>query len=267
MIDEPGSEGVIPAIEEASRQVLEHLGLTGEDWAGLITQGQLAFAAGSKETTLPGQRPWDYAYGAASEIIYAGCQERDQLAYHWLRGYFFGIFKNHHKLDEISAEDLAGDVVEIVLKKLGQVRFPTAFLVWATQVCQNVFKDYLSKKGRLKTVILSKPDRAEQAQTLEKVQAVLRVTEMEIPDTSPGANPETVALDHELRAQLLNIIQGMRSNTRNSQLYKRIIVGFYLEEKTMEELADLLDLTPLKVTKLKSQALLNLRKTWLKYPE
>lgn len=263
MTQEPGFGEVNPAIGEASRQVLEHLGLIGEEWFGLITLVQLTEAAGAKEATLPGQRPWDYAYGAACEIIYAGCQDQGQpaypLAYQWLRRYFFNLFKNQYKIEEIDAEDLAGDAVEIVLKRLSQVRFPTAFLAWATQISRNVFKDYLSKKERQKTLALPQTD---PTQAQDKVQGFLKVTEAEIADLSPGANPETAAIDRELRERILDSIQKMRSNTRNSQLYKRIIIGFYLEDKSIEELANLLGLTSVQVTKLKSQALLNLRKIW-----
>lgn len=270
MTQEPDFAEVNPALWDASRQVLQHLGLDGEEFAGLITLDQLARAAAAKEAALPGQRPWDYAYGTACEFLYLNCQDPAlpgySLAFQWLRQHFYDWFRGQIQGDETTAEDLAADVVEIIVRRLGQVRFPTAFLAWAQQIARNHFKEYLSRKDRIKTVAPPAAS-ADPAQTLDEVRALLKVTEAEIEDTSPGVNPETIALDHELRSQLLESIQAMRSNTKNSQLYRQIIVGFYFENKSIEELAELLDLTPTKVSKLKNQALLNLRKIWQKYED
>lgn len=268
MSQEPGLGEVNPAIEEASRLVIEHLGLAGKEWSCLLTLGQLAQAAAAKEAGLPGQRPWDYAFGAASEILFSTCSDRAQpgysLAYHWLRRYVYDLCKNQFKLDNMSAEDLAGDIVEIIIKKRGQVRFATAFLAWTVQVARNAFKEFLARKARNNGVALPGPGEAGQSADLEKV-GILKVTEAEIEDTSPGADPEETVLNRELRVQILDTIRAMRANTHNSHLYRRIIVGFYFEDKNIEEIAGLLGLTPVKVTKLKSQALLNFRKAWQKY--
>lgn len=259
------------AINEACEQVLQNLGLTGENFAGLVGQDELLRSAAAKEKALPGQRPWDYAFGVACEIIYKNCQNMalpgHSLAFRWLRQYFYDWFKDQLGGDEATAEDLADDVVEIIVRRLTQVRFPTAFLAWTQQIARNHLKEYLSKKDRLKMVPALAPLTPDQPQALNEVRALLRVAEAEVEDTSPDVNPETVVLHHELRAQLLDSIRKLRANTKNSRLYRQIIVGFYFEHKSIEELAELLGLTTTQVTKLKSQGLLNLRKIWQKYED
>lgn len=264
MTQEPEFAEVNPALREATGQVLQLLGLSGEDFADLITLDQLYRLATTKEAALPGQPPWDYAYGAASEILYQACHNPASpghaAAYRCLRHYFYGWFRLKLGGDELAAEDLAGDVMVIIVRKLDTVRFPTAFLAWCQQIARNRLKEHFSKKEKDESVTGLVTAPADPAQSLETVRTWLRINGEEVEDTSPGANPESVILDRELRAHLLDCIGQMRSNTKNSRFYKQILVGFYFENMSIGELARRLGLTTTKVTKFKNQALLNLRK-------
>ncbi len=262
MSQEPDYAELNPALWKATQQVLEHLGLTGSDYSGLISATNLFHLAAKNQAALSQRPPWDYAYGAASEMLYRACQDAAlPLAYGWLRGYIFSWFKGKSKGDTPAAEDLAGDVIEIIVKKLGQVRFPTAFLAWAEQIALHHFRDYLSKKNRL-TIGMVPASSLNSDKALEVVKPLLKVSEEEVEDLSGEAGPEAAVLEQELRAQLIKCIQAMRSNTKNSRYYRCIIIGYYFENKTIEELAGLLGLPKTTIIKLKSQALLNLRKVW-----
>lgn len=263
MADAPGVENLNPALHEAAQRVLERLGLTGGEYSQLIPLPEIVHLAAEKEVSIPNKSAWDYAYAAASELLYRACQDQpDRLALGWLRGYIFSWFKGNLNGDAAAADDLAGDTIEIVIKKIGQVRFPNAFLAWAEQIALNQFKDFLSKKNRhLAGPLPAASPNSENA--LGEIKRLLSVSESAVEDHSPGINPEEALLERELRAQVVDCVRRMRDNTRNSRYYRSIIIGYYFQNKSIEELSALLSLPKEKVTKLKSQALLNLRKIWL----
>ncbi|MDB5078258.1 MAG: hypothetical protein JWP00_182 [Chloroflexi bacterium] len=264
MEQEPDATELEVALQLAARQVLQHLGLTGPDYSNLITEAELARLSAVKQALEPQRKPWDYAYGAACEFLYGACQDSTTgaglLAYRWLRGYFVTWFKGKLNDDLLTAEDLAGDVIEIIVRKLDRVRFPTAFLAWTEQIALNHFKDYLSKKDRYP------PGQApwDPSGHEGSGKPLQKVGEEKARYLAGGTNPEEVALERELRAKLIQCILAIPANTRNGHYYRRIITGFYFENKTIEELSELLGLPKIKITKLKSQALLKLRKIWEK---
>jgi RNA polymerase sigma factor (sigma-70 family) len=250
-----GKKDLFAQCLEASQGILARWG-----W-GLLTVEELARRAeahltrGEVSVTLP--RVIRHAalrlYG---QELYQACGHQDgairERAFIELWAYLYPIAL-HRAEDAALAQDAAQQTLLTVWEKRTQCRDPHSFLSWATMIVINQVRGAF----RRASVVVSGEGEAPKRQRREVSMADLQSDERDDIEfeLKEEAGPDRALLRRESQARLVAALE----RTLRSSQQRRVIIGLFIEEKGVLELAQELDTTPANVYTLKSRALARLK--------
>jgi len=246
---------------EASKRVLARWG-----WR-LLTADELAHRVEAYLTggEVVATSPWAIRHAALrlyGRELYQACGHRDgtirERAFTELWAYLYPIAL-YKAEDAALAQDAAQQTLLTVWEKLAQCRDPHSFLNWATMIAINQVRAVFRQASILvpgqeerETVEGEAPRRQRREVPMAELRGDERDSEFELKEE---VGPDRALLRRESQARLVTALE----RTLRSSQQRRVIIGLFIEEKGVLELARELDTTPTNVYALKSRALARLR--------
>jgi len=251
---------------EASKRILSRWGwrlLTVDELAhrveAYLTRGEVAVTSPQviQHATLR-------LYGCE---LYQACGHQDgairEHAFTELWAYLYPIAFQRAE-DAALAQDAAQQTLLAVWEKLTQCRDPHSFLNWATMIVINQVRGAFRQasmvvpgKGEGETVEGEAPRRQRREVLMTDLRSPDRDREREEDEFElvEEVGPDQALLRRESQARLVAALE----RTLRSPQQRRVIIGLFVEEKGVLELARELDITPANVYTLKSRALARLK--------
>lgn len=256
-----GEKDLFAQCLEASEAILGRWGWT------LLTAEELAQRAEAHLTaTAPAGLPIQQrvirhtALRLYGHELYQACGHQDvaiqERAFTELSAYLYPIA--FHKAEEATlAQDATQQTLLTVWEKRTQCRDPHSFLNWATMIVINQVRGVF----RRTSMVVPGEGEAPKRQRREVLMADLRDNDRDSEredvefELKEEAGPDRALLRRESQARL---VAALEKSLRSPQ-QRRVIIGLFIEEKGVLELAQELGTTPANVYALKSRALARLR--------